>query len=72
MYVLTKKNYVKRYFEKKTFKSYVIDSMLNYNILTYILFFINRISYRWMVLQNPKFTPHNIVLGIYVSNITKL
>lgn len=58
--------------KKTNFKSYVIDSMLNYNILTYILFFINRRSYRWMVVQNPKVTPHNIVLGIYVSNITKL
>lgn len=58
--------------KKKTFKSYVIDSMLNYNILTYILFFINKRSYRWMVLKNPKFTPHNTILGIYVSNITKL
>lgn len=58
--------------KKTNFKSYVIDSMLNYNILTYILFFINKRSYRWMVLKNPKFTPHNIILGIYVSNITKL
>lgn len=59
--------------KKKTFKSYyVIDSMLNYNILTYILFLVNRRSYRWMVVQSPKVTTHNIVLGIYVSNITKL
>lgn len=69
---LQKENNVKRYFEKKTFKSYVIDSMLNYNILTYILFFINRRPDRWMVVQNPKVTTHSIVLGIYVSNITKL
>lgn len=69
---LQKKVMSKGTLKKTNFKSYVIDSMLNYNILTYILFFINRISHRWMVLQNPKFTPHNIVLGIYVSNITKL
>lgn len=69
---LQKKVMSKGTLKKTNFKSYVIDSMLNYNILTYILFFINRRSYRWMVVQNPKVTPHNIVLGIYVSNITKL
>lgn len=69
---LPKKIMSKGTLKKTNFKSYVIDSMLNDNILTYVLFFINRRSYRWMVLQNPKFTPHNIVLGIYVSNITKL
>lgn len=58
--------------KKKIFKLYVIDSMFNYNILIYILFFINKRLYRWMVLKNLKFILYNIILGIYVFNIIKL